>query len=289
MSFQIRFNDYYKLTKPGIIRGNLITAIAGYLLGAQDNFQLATFLGIVFGTIFVIGSGCVFNNYFDRDIDAKMKRTKNRALVTNAISTRNALIFSTILGVIGVGVLYLYTNVLTLIIGITGLFFYVAVYGVAKRYTSFATETGSIPGAISILAGYTAASNTINSAAILLFAIMVIWQMPHFYSIAMYRIKDYTAANIPVLPRKIGNKATRFRINIYVIIYILVASSLTVFGVTGYVYLLGMTVVGLLWLYKGLVKKQSDSYEKWALGMFKFSLLVLLVFSVLISVDTFIP
>lgn len=280
--------DYYHLTKPGIIRGNLITAVAGYLLGAKGEIYIPSFAAIIVATCFVVASGCVFNNYIDRNIDAKMKRTSKRQIVAGTISGRNAIIFGIVLGISGIAVLFFWTNLLTSIIGMVGWIFYVIIYGLAKRKTSHATEIGTIPGAVSILAGYTAATNTIDLAAVLIFFAMIFWQIPHFYAIAIYRLNDYIAADIPVKPRKIGKHKTRLRIITYIIVFTTVAILPTIFGITGYIYLIGMLLAGGFWFYVG-VHKASLSYETWAIKVFNASLLVLLVFSFLLSINNIVP
>ena len=190
---------YYLLTKPGIIYGNSINTAGGFLLAAKGVIDPLLFLAALIGTAFVIGSACVFNNYIDREIDEKMARTKKRALVTGDIPVKNALIFGTLLGILGFLILFSYTNLLTGVIGVIGVVMYVVVYGYFKRRTVHGTLIGSISGAIPPVAGYTAVTNLIDTGAILLFLILVFWQMPHFYAIAVYRIEDYKKAGIPVL------------------------------------------------------------------------------------------
>ena len=104
------FKSYLSLTKPGIIFGNVITAIGGFFLAAKGNIDIGLLLATLVGLSFVIASACVFNNYIDRDIDIKMKRTKNRALVKHIISGRNAIIFANLLGIVGAFTLYFFTN-----------------------------------------------------------------------------------------------------------------------------------------------------------------------------------
>ncbi|MDE2589744.1 MAG: heme o synthase, partial [Patescibacteria group bacterium] len=193
---------YYLLTKPGIIYGNTITTVAGFLLASQGKIYFGLFMATLFGVSFVIASACVINNYLDRKIDKKMARTQKRALVTHAISPSHALVFATILGILGFLDLVVFTNGITFMIGLIGYIDYIVLYGLSKRKSIYGTLVGSISGATPIAAGYTAVTNRFDIAALLLFLIMVFWQMPHFYAIAIYRLKDYVAAGIPVLPAK---------------------------------------------------------------------------------------
>src|SRR6266513_5066162 len=113
---------YYLLTKPGIIYSNVLTAVGGFFLAAKGNINILLFLAMTFGIALVVASACVFNNYIDRGIDSKMARTKKRALVKKIISDGHALIYATILGILGFFLLLFYTNVLTAFIAFVGFF-----------------------------------------------------------------------------------------------------------------------------------------------------------------------
>ncbi len=241
------------------------------------------------GMSLVIASGCVFNNYIDRSIDAKMKRTMYRATVTGKISGSQALIFATILGILGFVALALGTNWLTVLVGAVGLVDYVIIYGFVKRKSVHSTLVGSISGAVPPVAGYVAVTNNFDMAAVLLFLIMAVWQMPHFYAIAINRRKDYAAAHLPVLPVKEGIVATKRQIFIYILLFVVTSSLLTVKGYTGVVYLTLMLALGLVWL-----KKASDGFKttddsRWARQVFRFSLIVLLGWCILLSCNAWLP
>ena len=169
---------YYLLTKPGILFGNLITTAGAFILASRGHIDFLLFLATAAGLFFVIASACVFNNYIDREADSKMARTKNRALVTGLITTKKAIWFAIVLGVIGVIILARYTNTAALITALVGYFVYVVLYSLWKYRSTYATLVGSISGAIPPVVGYCAASKTIDTGAILLFAILVLWQMP---------------------------------------------------------------------------------------------------------------
>jgi len=280
---------YYRLTKPGIIYGNDFTAAAGFLLASQGEIDWWLMLATLVGISLVIACGCVLNNYIDRDIDRKMARTNKRALVSGTISVRDALIFAGVLGVAGLTILGVYTNALTVALGALGLFFYVVVYGVAKRTTVHGTIVGSISGALPPVAGYTAVTGHLDGAALLLFAVLVAWQMPHFYSIAMFRYKDYKTAGLPVLPVKKSMMAAKRQILVYVVLFLIAIAELTVFGYTGYLFLAVVGAVGLVWLARSLQGLRTTDDTRWARKMFGFSLIVLIVFSVMIAVDSVLP
>jgi protoheme IX farnesyltransferase len=287
------FKDFYRLAKPGIIYGNIITTIAAFLFASRWHFaglaSLWLFIATVVGLSFVIGSACVFNNYIDRDIDRKMSRTRERALVTGIISVRSALIYGTILGLIGFALLGLFVNILTDLIALVGFVFYVVIYGLAKRGSEWGAVVGSIPGAVPILVGYTALTNHLDITALILFLVLVFWQMPHFYAIAMYRLDEYKAAGIPVLPAEKGMRTTKIHILFYIIAFILATSALWVFGFAGYVYLAVVLVLGLIWLARSVQGFTARDDTKWAKKLFLFSLIVLLGFCVAIAVAPLVP
>lgn len=281
----VNIKQLYQITKPGIIRGNVFTATAGFLMATNGSVSLLLYLAVVTGLVLVIASGCVLNNIIDRDIDKKMQRTKNRALATGNISVSGARLYATLLGLAGSLILGLYTNLLTMVIALVGLFFYVVVYAIAKRSTVHGTVVGSISGAVPPVVGYAAVTGHLDFGAFLLFIILVCWQMPHFYAIALYRLKDYTRAGIPVLPAVKGIAQTKLQILLYIWAFIVAVAAL---GLTGYVRPVVaelVIVLGLIWLYLGLKGYQARDTDTWAKSMFGFSLLVLTSFCVFVSLD----
>lgn len=285
----MNFKEYYLLTKPGIIRGNLITAVAAFLFASQGSFNFEVFAALTIGVVGIIGSGCVFNNYVDRHIDAKMPRTKKRAFVTGVVSPTPALVFGTVLGLFGFLSLLLFVNTLTAVIGLVGLGMYVIAYGVAKRKTVHGTLVGTIPGATPPLAGYVAVTGSIDITATILFLILVFWQMPHFYAIAMYRLKDYKAAGIPVLPAVKGLRVTKIQILLYIIGFLFATQSLALLSYAGLPYALIMGAMALFWLFLGVKGFNQPDDVIWAKKMFGFSLVTLLVFSIMISLNYYLP
>lgn len=280
---------YYQLTKPGIIYGNLLNTAAGFLLASKWHFGFRLLVAALGGTALVIASACVFNNYIDRGIDAKMTRTKKRALVSGAVSAQNALTYAVMLGALGFTVLIIYTNALTVYLGLLAMFTYIVLYGISKRRSVHGTVVGSIAGALPPVAGYTAVTNRLDSGAILLFLILVCWQMPHFYAIAMYRFKDYKAAGLPVLPVKHGMRAAKLQIVLYILAFIVATTALSVSGYTGYTFAIVMGGAGAYWLSKGLKGFRTPDDAKWARGMFGISLLVIMTLAFMLSVGPILP
>lgn len=282
---------YISLTKTGIIRGNLMVGTAGFLFAASGNVDWWLLLTFLAGTGMIIASGCVFNNVLDRDIDRRMKRTENRALVTGDISVRGALIFAIVLGVIGPLLLLLYVNTLTCILGLLGLFFYVVVYGIAKRSTPLSTIIGSLPGAVPPAAGYVAVTGVFDAAAAVLFLTMALWQMPHFYAISIYRRDDYAAAKLPVWSVAHGLAAARNHVVAFAVLYLLTIPLLWLWGGTSLSYLVVMSLAALWWLWLTLRGTQLGSKDlpKWAKQVFGTSLLIILIWSLVLSLNWLLP
>ena len=276
---------YYMLTKPGIIMGNVITTAAGFALASRGHFDIFLFVTTMVGLCFVIASAGVFNNYTDREADAKMKRTKNRALAQGTINTNYALLFGGLLVGIGCTILFLYTNVLTTSVALLGFFVYLVLYAFSKYRSFYGTLVGSVAGAIPPVVGYTAVSDRFDLGAFLIFMIVVLWQMPHFFSIAIYRYDDYKAASIPVLPVAKGMYTTKIQIVWYILAFILTSCLLTFLGYTGYVYLSAAIILGAAWLALSFVGFKVKNDKKWARQMFVLSLVVIMGLCVTMSIN----
>ena len=203
---------YYELTKPGIIYGNAITAVAGFFIASPKPLAEAGVLGLtLIGLSLVIASACVFNNYFDREIDARMERTKNRALAMGQVSGRSAIVFALLLLVLGAAVLALYTTPLALSVALLGFVVYVFLYTPLKPRSPSALYIGAVAGATPPVVGYTAVTNTLDLYALALFAVLYVWQIPHFLAIALYRYEEYKAAGVPLFIKKQPSVETKRR------------------------------------------------------------------------------
>ena len=281
---------YLHILKPGITVSNTLSAAAGFLLAVSvmGRFDALSLVGLLFGIAGVIGSACVANNVLDRNIDARMKRTKQREVVMGVISKRAALLYSLLLGIAGFVLLAVCTNLLTVILGIVAYATYVLLYGWAKRTTSWSTLIGTLPGALPLVAGYTALTGRLDTAALVLFLMMTLWQMTHFYAIAMFRHEEYRAANLPIWSVKRGLVSTKRQLFIFVVLFVLSAPLLTLAGYAGLIYAVAMTAVGFSWVIQGLRNYKGDAVV-WARRMFFVSLVVLLAMLGLIAVGGFLP
>ncbi|WP_449621959.1 heme o synthase [Robertmurraya sp. Marseille-Q9965] len=261
--------------KTGIIKSNLIPMFAGLTL-ALYTYQkdlVEIFPNIVYalvGSTLVIAAAGAFNNLYDRDIDSVMKRTKNRPTVTGEISAKTVLILSILMTVIGVGILTLATPLAGLL-GFLGVFFYVVPYTMwSKRRTIWNTEIGSISGAMPPLIGWAVIQPDITHPAIIgLFFVTVIWQMPHFYAIAIRSHEDYEAAKVPMLPVIKGVKRTFIQTNVYLVIMVLMSF---LFGTLSIGLMLVALILSIGWLVLSMYGSKKMDPSKWAKSMFIYSL-----------------
>lgn len=286
---KIATKKYINLAKPGIIRGNAIVAIAGFLFASKGDVDLWLLISLVVGSSLIMASACVFNNYLDKDIDALMDRTKKRSFVSKEISEKYGLLYGLVIGILGFGILLAFTNKLTAIVGLIGFIDYVALYTYAKRHSIHSTLIGTISGATPPVAGYVAVTNDFDIASLMLFLILVFWQMPHFYAIGIMRISDYKKAHIPLLPIIHGIQTTKIQMLIYGSLLIGVLSTMTAIGLTGYAFLAITLAVSINWLFKIYKGFDADNDQKWAGKIFGYSLKVLLVISIMLSLDSFLP
>ena len=278
---------FLTITKPGIIFGNLITVMGGFFLASQGRSDFVLFLITLLGISLIIASGCVFNNYIDRDIDKLMERTKNRPLANGQMSPIIAILYGFILGLCGTLILYYYVNTLTTIIALIGLFVYVVIYSLwLKRSSVNGTLIGSISGAVPPLVGYCAVSNKVDTGAIILFIMLSIWQMPHSYAIAIYRFNDYKNANIPVLPVKSGIRTTKIHMLIYTILFAMVSLGLSIFHYTGIIYFFVVILLGINWILQASIGFTTNNDRTWARKMFIMSIIIITILSITMALDT---
>ncbi len=263
----------------------MLTVFAGFFLAAQGQLNFQLLLATLVGVALIIGSACVFNNYLDRDIDRQMTRTKKRALVKGLIPVKNAIIFAAVIGAVGFGVLTIYTNFLTVVVGFVGFFDYIVLYGLTKRRSAYGTLVGTVAGATPIVAGYTAVTGHFGFVAALLFLILVFWQMAHFLAIALYRFKDYKQAHVPVWPVKKGTKSTKIHILIYILAFG-ISTLLLSFRLRSYFLLMIMFGLSTTWAWRGVQNYQNQNSSAWGRKMFLFSLIVISVFSLSLAVGS---
>ncbi|WP_417701652.1 heme o synthase [Pseudomonas sp.] len=278
--------QYLNLAKPGIVFGNLISVTGGFFLASRGDADLALFFATALGVALVIASGCVFNNYIDRDIDQKMERTRNRVLAQGLVSPAHAIVYACVLGVAGVALLYAATNTLAVMLVLMGFVVYVGLYSLwLKRGSVYGTLVGSLSGAAPPVVGYCAVSNEFDAGAAILLLIFSLWQMPHSYAIAIFRFNDYQAANIPVLPVIKGISAAKRQIVLYIAAFVVATLMLTLSGYAGYSYFVVAALSGAYWLWMGVSGYKAVDDRVWARKLFTFSIVTITMLSLMMSVD----
>jgi protoheme IX farnesyltransferase len=190
--------NYIELTKPGITRMVVLTSAVGFFL-ASPRVDFAAMLNALFG-IALAASGCnAINQYVERDLDARMHRTRKRPIPSGRVSAQNAFIFSWGLFIAGVAYLLAFSNPLTAVLVASTLISYIFIYTPLKRYTPYATLIGAVPGALPILAGWTAGGGALDVQGWTLFAILFLWQLPHFFALAWIYREDYRRGGFRIL------------------------------------------------------------------------------------------
>lgn len=288
-----KLRAYYQLVKPGVMYGNVLTGVAGYLFAAGHfgRFDWIEFIATIVGMTLVVSAACVLNNYLDQDIDQIMQRTKKRPSVTGEVSGAAMVTYSIVLLVLGTLALALWTNWLVVAIGLLGFVIYVWLYGaLSKRKSLHGTLVGSISGAMPIAGGYAAVSGSVDIGLIMVFLILFFWQFPEFYSISIYRRTEYKAAKIPVISVVRGVPTTIRWILANTIAYVACTLALTPLGYTGWVYFLIMAYAGFLWIRTGVVGLSTKKPEEWARKqMFRQAMYQILLLCAMLSIGPLLP
>jgi protoheme IX farnesyltransferase len=237
--------DYITLTKPELTILSVLTALAGYYLGAGGVLQGFGLIHTLLGTAMVGGGSGALNQYIERRFDAQMKRTENRPLPSGRISPGAALLFGLLLSCGGIVYLAVCVNMLTALLAAVTCVTYLSLYTPLKRLTPLATLIGGIPGALPPVMGWTAATNEISAAPLILFGILFFWQMPHFLSLAwMYR-KDYARAGYRLLAvMDTGGNRTATQALLHTCLLIPVSLLLLRWGGAGVIYGVSAAILG---------------------------------------------
>ncbi|MCG8284550.1 heme o synthase [Acinetobacter seifertii] len=275
---------YLLLTKPGILFGNFITTLGGFFLAAQGSIDILLLLLTLIGTTLVVASGCVVNNVIDQDIDIKMQRTQNRALVKKTISPTVALVYAFVLGLIGFSILWFGVNGYAFLFAVIGFVVYVGFYSLwTKRTSIHQTVIGSISGASPPVIGYTAVTHQFDVAALLLFLAYGLWQMPHSWAIAIYRFDDYKNAGIPILPVARSIYRTKIECVIYILLFAAVLNGLYCFGYTNIFFLITFNALTAYWFYLSIIGFKAENDQLWAKRFFLYSVILITLLSLSFS------
>jgi protoheme IX farnesyltransferase len=241
---------YFKLTRPRVIPLLLVTTLCAMLVATKGVPSFGLIVVTLLAGALMAGGAHAINAYIDRDIDEQMKRTRTRPVVTGAISPRNALLFGMALGALGFALYIAFVNVLSALLGLAGLLFYVYVYSLwLKRRTVQNIVIGGAAGAFPPLVGWAAVTNHLSFAALVLFAIIFLWTPPHFWALAILIRRDYEGVGIPMLPVVIGEERTARHIAAYTVILIAVTLLLAIGQVMGTLYIAVALLLGAGFLY----------------------------------------
>jgi protoheme IX farnesyltransferase len=244
-----RAGAYVALTKPRIIELLLVTTVPTMVVADRGLPRIGLIVATVLGGTMAAGGANAINMYVDRDIDKVMHRTRNRPLVTGVITPRNALIFAVSLEVAAFVFLWAAVNLLSAVLAVSATLFYVFVYTLwLKRTSSHNIVVGGAAGAVPVLVGWSAVTNRLDWAPIVLFAVIFYWTPPHFWALAIKYREDYAAADVPMLPAVASLRTTAVRIVMYtVVLWALTVLFSPVAGM-GNLYLLAAIVLGAVFM-----------------------------------------
>jgi protoheme IX farnesyltransferase len=248
-------NRFVELTKPRITCFILMSAAVGFLCGAHtfNSHTWITLVHMLFGTALMASGTAALNQWYESEGDGKMNRTKQRPIPSGRVTLRHAAIFGILLSVAGFAELTFGANLLTGLLGLFTLVSYLFLYTPMKQRSPHSTTVGAIPGAMPPLIGFAAASGTLTWEAWILYAILFLWQFPHFYAIAwMYR-EDYERAGIRMLPVvEPGGESTARRMLLFSLVLLPISVLPKFFSMAGNIYLFGALALGLIYAYAGL-------------------------------------
>jgi protoheme IX farnesyltransferase len=279
---------YVALTKPRIIELLLVTTVPAMFVAAKGLPNLWTTIATLVGGSLAAGGANAINCYFDRDIDAIMRRTRRRPIPSGQIAPKRALAFGVALSVIAFVFLYASVNLLTASLAVSAILFYIFIYTLwLKRTTVENIVIGGAAGAVPPLCGWAAVTHSLGAAPLIMFAIIFLWTPPHFWALAIGYTSDYAQAGVPMLPVTRGATEARKRSFVYAIATVATSLALYLTGDVGVFYLacasvLGATFVWLSW------RQMQVATTKAAMGFFRYSLTYLGLIFVAMMLDQFV-
>lgn len=280
--------DYWELSKPRVVALMLVTVLVGMLLAPREAWSWMLMFSTLLGISFCASSAAAINHLLDCHLDAKMQRTQNRPVVKGRVTPKQVLWFSLLMASLGVYILYNEVNPLTAGLTFLSLIGYAGIYtGFLKRATTQNIVIGGLAGAAPPLLGWTAITNHIDPQALLLVLIIFVWTPPHFWTLALHRLHDYQKIDIPMFPVIYGEKLTKLHVLLYVFLLIIVTLLPVVIGMCGQLYLIGVMLLNLRFLYWAIVLYRKAE-QKTAILTFKYSIYYLLGLFILLLVDHYL-
>ncbi len=283
------WRDYLELCKPRVVALMLLTVLVGMYLAAPEGHIPLNLLGCtLMGIALSAASAAAINHTVDKRIDQLMERTLARPVAAERITTQDGIVFAVMMGLLGLGILYIYVNALTAQLTFMTIIGYAGIYtGYLKRATSQNIVIGGLTGAAPPLLGWTAMTNQLAPNALLLVLIIFTWTPPHFWALAIYRFEEYRLAKIPMLPVTHGIPFTALQSLLYTILLVIVSLLPVVVGMSGAIYLVGALLLGARFLYWS-VQLYLSLNKQVALATFRFSIIYLLLLFVLLLIDHYL-
>ncbi|HMB60332.1 MAG TPA: heme o synthase [Xanthomonadales bacterium] len=283
---------YFELCKPRVVALIVFTAVVGMFLATPYLPPLNALIAGTVGIGLAASSAAAINHLLDQRIDAVMIRTRNRPLPTGGLSVNQVMIFALSLCVLAMLTLILFVNTLTAVLTFISLIGYAVIYTVwLKRATPQNIVIGGAAGAAPPVLGWTAVTGSVDPNALLLFLIIFVWTPPHFWALAIHRRLDYAAVDIPMLPVTHGVAFTRWHILFYTILLVIVTTLPYLTGMSGLLYLAGVTVLnaGFLW-YAGrmILEKNEAAADILPMQTFSYSVVYLMLLFVFLLVDHYL-
>ena len=284
-SFLNILREFIVLTKPRVNLLIMFTAIVGMLLAHQSTLDYELILFASIGIGLAASAAAIINHVVDQRIDSIMDRTKSRPLVNGSIKPLHAIYFALFLSITSITMLYLLVNALTALLTFLSIIIYSVIYSVyLKNLTSQNIVIGGIAGAMPPLLGWTSITNQIEPFPLVLFLIIFLWTPPHFWALAVYKYEDYKKADIPMLPVTHGRDFARLHIFLYSILLFCITLFPYILGLSGFIYLTGVVLIGLKFVidsYSLMISKSASE----AIALFKYSITYLAVLFALLLFD----
>ena len=285
LPLRARVAGYVALTKPRIIELLLVTTVPTMFVAEQGVPSVWLMVATVLGGILAAGGANAINMVVDRDIDALMERTRNRPLVTGVMSARNALVFSIVLEVVAFAWLFTFVNLLSALLAVSATLFYVFVYTRwLKRTSTQNIVIGGVAGAAPVLIGWSAVTNSLDWAPVVLFLVIFYWTPPHFWALAIRYRDDYANAEVPMLPVVAGLETTARRIILYTVVLVALTVVFAPVAGMGAIYLASALILGAVFGAFALAVRRDPS-ERTAMRLFTYSITYVTLLFGAIAVD----
>ena len=279
------WRDYLELTKPKVVALMILTAVIGMCMAVPGFVPWQPLILGNLGIALCAGAAAAINHIVDERIDQKMARTKKRPVATGRISQREAIVFATVLALLGIVILVVWINTITAVLTVASLIGYAFIYTMfLKRATPQNIVIGGLAGAAPPLLGWTAVTGEMHGHALLLVLIIFAWTPPHFWALAIHRREEYASVGIPMLPVTHGVKFTALHILLYTIIMFLITLLPFATLLSGWLYLGGAVVLGLIFLYWSIEIIRGKNAQA-PMETFKYSITYLLVLFLIMLVD----